>query len=86
MDSIEEIQNGLQKPLKAIPESDYNNCFEDWKRHRHKKLNGHTLQNVVGVADSISRIKVEVSIVFLSLFMNNKQNPRKAKVFSIFVA
>lgn len=34
--SIEEIQAESKKALKAIPEIDFNNCFEDWKKRWHK--------------------------------------------------
>ncbi|KYN19489.1 hypothetical protein ALC57_08176 [Trachymyrmex cornetzi] len=37
-DSIEEIQAKSKKALKAIPEIDFNNCFEDWKKRWHKYI------------------------------------------------
>jgi transposase len=35
-DSIEEIQAESEKALKTIPEIDFNNCFEDWKKRWHR--------------------------------------------------
>jgi len=35
-DSIEEIQTASKKVLMAIPEIDFNRCFEDWKKRWHK--------------------------------------------------
>lgn len=35
-DTIEEIEAAATRELKAIPESDYNQCFEDWKIRWHK--------------------------------------------------
>ena len=36
LDSIEEIKAESKKVLNAIPEVDFNNCFEDWKKRCHK--------------------------------------------------
>ena len=41
-DSIEEIKAESKKVLKAIPEIDFNNCFEDWKKRWHN-CNGEGL-------------------------------------------
>ncbi|EFN84732.1 hypothetical protein EAI_10534, partial [Harpegnathos saltator] len=35
-DSIEEIKAESKKVLKAIPEKDFSDCFEDWKKRWHK--------------------------------------------------
>lgn len=35
-ESIEEIERESVRVLNAIPESDYSNCFEDWKKRWHK--------------------------------------------------
>ena len=35
-DTIEEIQAESKKALKAIPEIEFNNCFDDWKNRWHK--------------------------------------------------
>ena len=35
-DTIEEIQAELKKALKAIPEIEFNKCFDDWKKRWHK--------------------------------------------------
>jgi len=43
-DSIEEIQAESKKALKAIPEIDFNNCFEDWKKRWRRCLRGITLK------------------------------------------
>jgi len=32
-DTIEEIRTESLRALKAIPKIDFNNCFEDWKKH-----------------------------------------------------
>ena len=33
---IEEIQAESKKALKAIPEIEFNKCFDDWKKRWHK--------------------------------------------------
>lgn len=35
-DTIEEIKTESKKVLKAIPEKDYSDCFEDWKKRWQK--------------------------------------------------
>ncbi|KZC08510.1 hypothetical protein WN55_10828 [Dufourea novaeangliae] len=35
-DTIEEIKTESKKVLKAIPEKDYSDCFEDWKKRWEK--------------------------------------------------
>lgn len=35
-DTIEEIKAESKKVLKAIPEKDYSDCFEEWKKRWHK--------------------------------------------------
>lgn len=35
-DTIEEIKTESLRALKAIPEIDFNNCFEDWRNRWHK--------------------------------------------------
>ena len=35
-DMIEEIQAESKKVLKAIPEIEFNKCFDDWKKRWHK--------------------------------------------------
>ena len=35
-DTIEVIQAESKKALKAIPEIEFNNCFDDWKKRWHK--------------------------------------------------
>ena len=35
-DTIEETQAESKKALKAIPEIEFNKCFDDWKKHWHK--------------------------------------------------
>ena len=35
-DSIEEIKTESLKALKAIPEIEFNKCFDDWKKRWHK--------------------------------------------------
>ena len=35
-DTIEEIQAESKKTLKAIPEIEFNKCFDDWKNRWHK--------------------------------------------------
>ena len=37
-DTIEEIQAESQKALKAIPEIEFNKCFDDWKKRWHKGI------------------------------------------------
>lgn len=34
--TIEEIKTASLEELKAISKSDYEKCFEDWKKRRHK--------------------------------------------------
>ena len=36
LDTIEEIQAESNKALKAIPEIEFNKCFDDWKKRWHK--------------------------------------------------
>jgi len=36
IDTIEEIKTESLRALKAIPKIDFNNCFEDWKKHWQK--------------------------------------------------
>ena len=33
---VEEIQAESKKALKAIPAIEFNKCFDDWKKRRHK--------------------------------------------------
>ena len=35
-DTIEEIEAESKKVLKAIPEIEFNKCFDDWKKRWHK--------------------------------------------------
>ena len=35
-DTIEEVQAKSKKALKAIPENEFNKCFDDWKKRWHK--------------------------------------------------
>ena len=35
-DTIEEIQAESNKALKAIPEIEFNKCFDDWKKRWHQ--------------------------------------------------
>ena len=35
-DTIKEIQAESKKALKAIPEIEFNKCFDDWKKRWHK--------------------------------------------------
>lgn len=35
-ESIDEIKSNSLRELKAIPEIDFNNCFEDWKKRWQK--------------------------------------------------
>ena len=35
-DTVEEIQADSKKALKAIPEIEFNKCFDDWKKRWHK--------------------------------------------------
>ena len=35
-DTIEEIQAQSKKALKAIPEIEFNKCFDNWKKRWHK--------------------------------------------------
>ena len=37
-DTIEEIQAESKKALKAIPEIEFNKCFDDWKKRWHKYI------------------------------------------------
>ena len=37
-DTIEEIQAESKKALKAIPEIEFNKCFDDWKKRWHKRI------------------------------------------------
>ena len=34
--TIEEIKTASLKELKAIPQNDYQKCFDDWKKRWHK--------------------------------------------------
>jgi transposase len=37
-DNIDDIRSNTTAPLKAIPQNQFQNCFEGWTRHWHQSM------------------------------------------------